>query len=218
MRFSVLNLHFFPLVVPAVLGLTAAAILAVSACFFARRLRRQQKKANGHEAAFTFQPPRPPRAVRSPSGQPPQYLKKSPSPTSVKLPPGHLTPPEASLATTKYTEEQEMVPKHSINGSRTPENETTDGNMENSMENYGTLGTLVFKLRFLPERNALVVSVVRCRGLQKQLVSRFSRRLDTLVTICQIIVCHYVLHSLMTLMSSITCHRVSYVALLLQNY
>lgn len=30
---------------------------------------------------------------------------------------------------------------------------------------YGKLGSLVFKLRFLTERNALVVSVVRCRGL-----------------------------------------------------
>lgn len=150
------------------LGLTAAAILAVSACFCARRMRRQGKKANGHEAAFTFQPPRPPKAVRSPSGQPPQYLKKSPSPTSVKLPPGHLTPPEPSLTTTKYTEEQEVVPKHSMNGPRTPENESTDGN--DDLE-YGKLGTLVFKLRYLAERNALVVSVVRCRGLQKQPVS-----------------------------------------------
>lgn len=30
---------------------------------------------------------------------------------------------------------------------------------------YGKLGSLVFKLRYLIDRNALVVSVVRCRGL-----------------------------------------------------
>lgn len=152
------------------MGLTAAAILAVSACFCARRIRRQNKKTN-HEAAFPFQPPRPPKAVRSPSGQPPQYLKKnSPSPTSVKLPPGALSPPEPTSNTTKYCEEQEIVPKH-INGSKTPENEHPDDH--NGPEEYGKLGTLVFKLRYLTERSALTVSVVRCRGLQKQPVSHY---------------------------------------------
>lgn len=158
--------------VPAVLGLTAAAILAVSACFCARRLRRQNKKA-GHEAAFSFQPPRPPKAVRSPSGQPPQYLKKtSPSPTSVKLPPGTLSPPEPTLNTTKYTEEHEVTPKNSVNGSKSPDGEQVFvGELTGDEQEYGRLGTLVFRLRYLTERNALVVSVVRCRGLQKQPVS-----------------------------------------------
>lgn len=32
-------------------------------------------------------------------------------------------------------------------------------------QEYGKLGSLVFKLRYLNDRNALVVSVVRCRGL-----------------------------------------------------
>lgn len=159
-------------VIPAVLGLTAAAILAVSACFCARRLRRQNKKVN-HEAAFPFQAPRPPKAVRSPSGQPPQYLKKnSPSPTSVKLPPGHLSPPEPmqTITTTKYSEEHEVIPKHVINGSNGNESETVE-EMSANPEETGKLGTLVFKLRYLTERNALTVSVVRCRGLQKQPVS-----------------------------------------------
>lgn len=164
------------LVIPAVLGLTAAAILAVSACFCARRLRRQNKKIN-HEAAFPFQAPRPPKAVRSPSGQPPQYLKKnSPSPTGIKLPPGHLSPPEQmhhmQSNTVKYSEEQEVIPKHVINGSNGCETETID-EMSVNPEETGKLGTIVFKLRYLTERNALTVSVVRCRGLQKQTVSIF---------------------------------------------
>lgn len=32
-------------------------------------------------------------------------------------------------------------------------------------QEYGKLGSLIFKLRYLTDRNALVVSVVRCRGL-----------------------------------------------------
>lgn len=164
--------------VPAVLGLTAAAILAVSACFCARRLRTQNKKA-GHEAAFSFQAPRPPKAVRSPSGQPPQYLKKnSPSPTTTKLPPGALSPPEPQISTTKYSEENEMIPKTTVNGVKTPETETTgndviDGSDEHE---YGKLGTLVFKLKYNVERSAFVVSVVRCRGLRKPPVSTYGTR------------------------------------------
>lgn len=65
-----------------------------------------------------------------------------------------------------------MIPKHVINGSSNG-NESETGVEEMSMnpEDTGKLGTLVFKLRYLTERNALTVSVVRCRGLQKQPVS-----------------------------------------------
>lgn len=41
----------------------------------------------------------------------------------------------------------------------------TDSSHGITEEMYGKLGTLVFKLRYLVDRNALVVSVVRCRGL-----------------------------------------------------
>jgi hypothetical protein len=153
-------------VVPAVLGLTAALILAVTACFCARRIRRQNKK-NNPEASFPFQPPRPARAVRSPSGASTHYLKKSPSPTTLSKPlPGHsLTPsptdipPAPQTTTTKYTEESEIT-KNIVGNSelRTEFDQTDNGE-------YGKLGTLVFKLRYLNDRNALVVSVVRARGL-----------------------------------------------------
>ncbi|CRK92130.1 CLUMA_CG005729, isoform F [Clunio marinus] len=148
--------------VPAVLGLTLAAILAVAACFCARRVRRQNKKSN-HEAAFAFQPPpRPARAVRSPNGQTSHYLKKSPSPTSTKPLPGLQSPQTDPLPlqtlTTKYSAENEI--SNVINEARSsPDHEQVD------CGEYGKLGTLVFKLRYLVERNALVVSVVRCRGL-----------------------------------------------------
>lgn len=151
-------------VVPAVLGLTLAAILAVAACFCARRVRRQNKKSNP-EAAFPFQPPpRPTRAVRSPSGMTSHYLKKSPSPTSIKPLPGVQSPTTDPMppqtTTTKYSAESE-ISKSIISNSelKSPDQEQVD------CGEHGKLGTLVFKLRYLIDRNALVVSVVRCRGL-----------------------------------------------------
>lgn len=149
-------------VVPAVLGLTLAAILAVAACFCARRVRRQSKKA-APEAAFPFQPPpRPTRAVRSPSGATTHYLKKSPSPTSIKPLPGVQSPTSDPLppqtTTTKYSAENEIT-KSIVGELKSPDQDQVDDG------EYGKLGTLVFKLRYLLDRNALVVSVVRCRGL-----------------------------------------------------
>lgn len=153
---------FIP-VVPAVLGLTLAAILAVAACFCARRVRRQNKK-NNPEAAFPFQPPpRPTRAVRSPSGTTSHYLKKSPSPTSIKPLPGVQSPTTEPLppqtTTTKYSAESETTKNTVVGELRSPDQDQVDNG------EYGKLGTLVFKLRYLVDRNALVVSVVRCRGL-----------------------------------------------------
>lgn len=159
--------HFFFLslsVVPAVLGLTLAAILAVAACFCARRVRRHNKKSNP-EAAFPFQPPpRPARPVRSPNGTTSHYLKKSPSPTSIKPLPGLQSPTSDPMppqtTTTKYSAENE-ISKGIVSNSelRSPDQDQADSG------EYGKLGTLVFKLRYLVDRSALVVSVIRCRGL-----------------------------------------------------
>ena len=154
--------------VPAILGVTAAAIIAVTACFCARRIRLRKKKTN-NETGLPFQPPRRPTAVRSPSGQPSHYLKKSPSPTATKPLPGTLLSPSDAQpmpitppSSAKYSEENETIPKTLINDkepSPGQESPTIDDN------EYGKLGALVFKLHYLTDRNALVVSVVRCRGL-----------------------------------------------------
>lgn len=150
--------------VPAILGITAAAILAVTACFCARRIHARNKKTN-IDSALPFQPTRRPTAVRSPSGQQTHYLKKSPSPTATKPLPGTLLTPSESQCPppSKYSEENEISPKM-VNGTDTDQcdSETPNHDAENE---YGKLGTLVFKLRYLTERNALVVSVIRCRGL-----------------------------------------------------
>lgn len=184
--------------VPAVLGLTAAAILSVTVCFCARRIRRYNKKANP-ETALTFQAAR--RPLRSPSGgtaAPPHYLKKSPSPTTIKSPPGsHQLSPQEHLHSplshthqqplqhhnvVRYTEEREIVnPKYQPGVDIKPvaadkDNGGTNGSLQHcsisggggqAMDetDSGKLGTLVFKLRYLNDRSALVVTVVRCRGL-----------------------------------------------------
>lgn len=155
------------LVVPAVLGLTLAAILAVAACFCARRVRRQNKKSHAEAAAFPFQPPIKPKAVRSPNGNVSHYLKKSPSPTTIKPLPGVQSPTSPpQTTTTKYSAENEIT-KNIIAASKDAELASPDQDQADSSEvgEYGRLGTLVFKLRYLLDRNALIVSVVRCRGL-----------------------------------------------------
>lgn len=161
--------RFLIAVVPAVLGLTLAAILAVAACFCARRVRRQNKKSNP-EASFPFQPPpKPTRAVRSPNGNASHYLKKSPSPTSIKPLPGVQSPTTEPLppqtTTTKYSAENEISKSMISSDLRSPDQDQAD------CGEYGKLGTLVFKLRYLVDRSALVVSVVRCRGLPSRNMS-----------------------------------------------
>ncbi|KAL1381804.1 hypothetical protein pipiens_003407 [Culex pipiens pipiens] len=48
---------------------------------------------------------------------------------------------------------------------RDGDSSVVDGNENSDLTEYGRLGSIVFKLRFLADRSALVVSVVRCRGL-----------------------------------------------------
>lgn len=186
------------IVLPAVLGLAAAAFIVLMAFYCTRRLRLRNKKTH-NESSVPFQPPRRPTAVRSPSGQPPHYLKKSPSPTATKPLPGTmmntaeskmissqtscgtLSPPHGKMQTmaiapSKYTEENEIQTKTIVN--MTSSEHTNGQNLVEcaipatdltDYQEYGKLGSLVFKLRYLVDRNALVVSVVRCRGLPNKI-------------------------------------------------
>ncbi|XP_017144313.1 synaptotagmin-4 [Drosophila miranda] len=200
-------------ILPAILGLTAAAVLSSVACICAKQMRIRNKKQNHHDASFPFQPTRRPTAVRSPSGQPPHYLKKSPSPTNGKQM-GLLSPmQDQSTSPTappnmKYTEEdevpmqqeqqqqQQQAQQHQMgnkltvvdgngmkqslhNHHHSPVETIANGNVTITLDDhaltngkelviadqYGKLGTIYFKLRYLAERNALMVSIIRCRGL-----------------------------------------------------
>ncbi|XP_067615276.1 synaptotagmin-4 [Eurosta solidaginis] len=194
-------------IVPAFLGFATAAVLCSVACICAKQLRQRNRKQNQHDASFPFQPTRRPTAVRSPSGQPPHYLKKSPSPTGnnqlgILQPMQDQTTSPIAPQTMKYVEEDEIQPRHArqqlMNGgeqkhSPTIETQTTivgqtqgnnnhnnnehnhhhhhhldameDVGRELTIDQYGKLGTIYFKLRYLAERNALMVSIIRCRGL-----------------------------------------------------
>ncbi|XP_058983941.1 synaptotagmin-4 [Musca domestica] len=191
-------------ILPAILGLVSAGALWAVACICARQMRARNRKQNQHDATFPFQPTRRPTAVRSPSGQPPHYLKKSPSPTGTKqlgilqpMPDQNASSP-ISPQTVKYMEEDEIKPKqvkynggsekHSPVEAKSPSgsgganngvvagrSSQMSGAMQESMisnastdlhlEQYGKLGSIFFKLRYLAERNALMVSIIRCRGL-----------------------------------------------------
>lgn len=77
----------------------------------------------------------------------------------------------------RYNEERETPnPKYQSVAETKPvvvdkENGSLNGSVHGSSTGHvdetdtGKLGTLVFKLRYLTERSALVVTVVRCRGL-----------------------------------------------------
>jgi synaptotagmin-4 len=61
-----------------------------------------------------------------------------------------------------------MIPKTITTELKTPTHEhsgVAQDFVDDATAEYGKLGQLVFKLRYLTERSALVVSVVRCRGL-----------------------------------------------------
>uniref|UniRef100_A0A1I8NTW3 C2 domain-containing protein n=1 Tax=Stomoxys calcitrans TaxID=35570 RepID=A0A1I8NTW3_STOCA len=193
-------------ILPAILGLVSAGALWAVACICARQMRARNRKQNQHDATFPFQPTRRPTAVRSPSGQPPHYLKKSPSPTGTKqlgilqpMPDQNASSPISPQAV-KYMEEDEIKPKQAkYNGSeklspmeaKSPagsggangnaganasggrvnqvatmqESLISNASGDMHMEQYGKLGSIFFKLRYLAERNALMVSIIRCRGL-----------------------------------------------------
>lgn len=164
---------------PAILGFTVAGFIVATAFYVCRLRHRNTKKSE----PVIYHPKKRTTAVRSPSGQmgqPPHYLKKSPSPTSTNKPlPGSSSPTvdqngPNNLGTTpnlktqpiigqpKYSEENEIQTK--IVGQM--ENSTTSiGSDSSDTQEYGKLGSLIFKLRYLTDRNALVVSVIRCRGL-----------------------------------------------------
>lgn len=203
----------------------AGLLFVVTRLIFVHCCRTTNKKPSVHDPSLPFQPPRRPTAVRSPSGQPTHYLKKSPSPNGTKPLPGSnlLTPTSESLPATpithpqtalaggfpatgiKYTEENELsgqqrhdhhlsnggvgggvigmnhfvTKRYSTNGGGGGDEAdgATGGLTESGYEaslssaasgqqhEYGKLGSIVFKLHYLTERAALVVSVVRCRGL-----------------------------------------------------
>ncbi|CAH1154751.1 unnamed protein product [Phaedon cochleariae] len=120
-------------------------------------------------------------------GAGPHYLKKSPSPTGAsKTPPGMSTPHphtpsptssiigplESGVMTGNHVEPKSGAstqPKDVYNNenekNQVPTKEEVEANEKNLQQNAVFLGQLVFKLRYKTDKNALIVSVVRCRDL-----------------------------------------------------
>lgn len=169
-------------------GVVAFGCAAVLIWWLCRRRREHVKLSM--DKSLAFRPPhRKPTAVKSP-GSTGHYLKKSPSPTGpAKSPPGSgcLTPSPTGLQPTSPNSNniitQIKSPIKNGTPAQTPsidvtlsiENEKDKADMETSEKieraivngntNYDGLGQLVFKLRYQCDQNALVVTVVKCKGL-----------------------------------------------------
>ncbi|CAH1962680.1 unnamed protein product [Acanthoscelides obtectus] len=172
----------------------ACVLLAVAAAWYCRRRRaRRRAKRHGADQPLAFHMHRRPTAVKSPAGATSgpagvggHYLKKSPSPTGTgKTPPGMSAPHTPSPTSGSVGPLESGV----VSGNQSPDGKPVDTvvakdayNTENEKNHYPTkeemetneknlqqnaayLGQLVFKLRYKTDKNALIVSVVRCRDL-----------------------------------------------------
>lgn len=142
------------------------------------------------DKSLAFRPPhRKPTAVKSP-GSTTHYLKKSPSPTGpAKSPPGSggQTPsptgsqhsPHSNNPSSNARTPSGLSPLQTPFGDVTIgiENEKDKAELESSEkverglvngEYKDGLGQLIFKLRYQADQNALVVTVVKCKGLPER--------------------------------------------------
>lgn len=186
---------------PALVAICLAALVFLVAIFavacFCHRNRHSgygshkflgaKKYKAGPEKPLAFHQHRKPTAVKSPAGTGgnTHYLKKSPSPTGGKSPPGGC----GSAATTPTDPDRrspisELPPSCEVRKSSvtatdqppicrlenerqkpsTPSKEEVESNEKNILP-IGKLGQIVFKLRYKSDKNALIVSVVKCRDL-----------------------------------------------------
>ncbi|XP_026464140.1 synaptotagmin-11 [Ctenocephalides felis] len=113
--------------------------------------------------------PLPSLAARSPPGLSPSMSSSIVSsgsciPSGGMMSNGNLSPGDS---TPRYADEAPVQTPREADPAPGDADEPGSTCIEQSIENaeHGKLGTLVFKLRYLAERSALVVSVVRCRGL-----------------------------------------------------
>ncbi|XP_034943029.1 synaptotagmin-4 [Chelonus insularis] len=161
----------------------AALICAAAMTWWLCRRRREHMKLS-MDKSLAFRPPhRKPTAVKSP-GSTTHYLRKSPSPTGpAKSPPGSggQTPSPTGSQPSQINNPQPRSPSEKGTPTQpgeitlTIENEKDKAELETSEKaerglvngeiNKNGLGQLVFKLRYLADQNALVVTVVKCKGL-----------------------------------------------------
>ncbi|KAK6643935.1 hypothetical protein RUM43_000200 [Polyplax serrata] len=143
----------------------------------------------GPEKPLAFHQHRKPTAVKSPAGAggiATHYLKKSPSPTGGKSPLGSPFPASAASSPTNPEQRSPIadlspcadLQKSTLTVSNaavcqvenekqkpsTPSKDELESN-EKTIGVEGKLGLIVFKLRYKSEKNALIVSVVKCRDL-----------------------------------------------------
>ncbi|XP_060527141.1 synaptotagmin-11 [Cylas formicarius] len=165
-------------------GTLFGVLIVVITWFCYQRRKRLQAKRNGPDQPLAFHSHRRPTAVKSPAGSGTHYLKKSPSPTGPsKTPPGmsspHTPSPTGSVMGPLESGVSSGTQNEPKNGNQvvkdvyateneirhTPTKEEMETNEKNLQQNASYLGQLVFKLRYKHDKNALIVSVVRCKDL-----------------------------------------------------
>nr|CAD7569629.1 unnamed protein product [Timema californicum] len=181
-----------PALVGICLGTTLFLVtVAAVTCFcYRRHTRLTGGKKRSPDKPLTLHPHRRPTAVKSPPGAAgSHYLKKSPSPTNpARTPPGpggsgtpspsvgHLSPQPPSSSpmtdTQPITIDNKDITFHMENEVKdkpsTPTKDEIETNEKNLAANEtvpGKLGQLVFKLRYKSDKNALLVTVVKCKEL-----------------------------------------------------
>ncbi|EEB16035.1 synaptotagmin-4, putative [Pediculus humanus corporis] len=157
------------------------------------KLFGSKKFKAGAEKPLAFHQHRKPTAVKSPAGTGGNihYLKKSPSPTGGKSPSGgsaassptnpdqrspitDLSPTAAACAGGENGQKNTLTVTNSapvcvVENEKQKSNsvqskDETESNEKNTTST-GKLGLIVFKLRYKTEKNALIVSVVKCKDL-----------------------------------------------------
>ncbi|KAK4883477.1 hypothetical protein RN001_006796 [Aquatica leii] len=168
---------------PAIFGLCLAGaifVLCIAAvtCYCYRLRRLHNSKRHGPDQPLAFHSHRRPTAVKSPAGgSTTHYLKKSPSPTNPSRTPPTLSGPntpspignEGTIEAGNGSERTDSPVVRDVYTTEcethTPSKEEIETNEKNLQQNASYLGQLVFKLRYKHDKNALIVSVVRCRDL-----------------------------------------------------
>lgn len=164
-------------VVLSVLGFLTILAVILCICYCLKNKNKKKQHAFGIKKNYfkerVSKPARNPAPVTNPSKS--HYLKKSPSPTGNKSPPGTDVNDE-NIGTDEYTQRKPLIAEqtgelvgdavdHTTEIVETLRRSSTSGQIVESSDPSQVLGTLHCTIRYSFDKNALVVTVNRCENL-----------------------------------------------------
>jgi len=171
-------------VVLSVLGFLTILAVILCICYCLKNKNKKKQHAFGIKKNYfkerVSKPARNPAPVTNPSKG--HYLKKSPSPTGNKSPPGYPlssnngTVNDESIGTDEYTQRKPLIAQqtgelvgdvldHTTEIVETLRRSSTSGQIVEPSDPSQVLGTLHCTIRYSFDKNALVVTVNRCENL-----------------------------------------------------